>query len=189
MGLTGSKAILAVASMAPLFDLDSLYREHARTVARWVRRLAGPGTDVDDLVQEVFLVVERRLPELDGEGKITTWLYRIAERVVMDARRRDRFRRWFSRARSVEIEQSLSSVARSPLDALERQQAVASLYRVLDRLPERYRTVLILFELEEMSGEEIAALTGLKEATVWTHLHRGRARVLQEMKRALGRES
>jgi RNA polymerase sigma-70 factor (ECF subfamily) len=107
----------------------------------------------------------------------------------MDARRRDRFRRWFSRARSVEIEQSLFSVARSPLDTLERRQAVASLYRVLDRLPEKYRTVLILFELEEMSGEEIVALTGLKEATVWTHLRRGRALVLQHMKRALGRES
>ena len=60
------------------------------------------------------------------------------------------------------------------------------MYRILDRLGEKYRRALVLFELEELSGEEIAALTGLKLATVWVHLHRGRALFLAEMNREVG---
>lgn len=189
MSLPGSQPNLTVIRSTDALDLDALYRAHARTVARWASRLAGPDVDVDDLVQETFLIVERRLSEFRGEGKVTTWLYRITERVVLDARRRDRYRRWFSRSRSIEIERVLSSTQPTPVDALEQRQSAESVYRILDRMPDKYRTVLILFELEEMSGEEIAALTGLNVATVWVHLHRARARFLREMKRALGKET
>ena len=175
--------------VAAVWDLDALYRAHAPTVARWARRLAGPGADVEDLVHEIFLVAGRRLSEFRGDAKVTTWLYRITERVALDGRRRDRFRRWFSFARSVEIESAFSPAQPTPLDALERRQSAEVVYRVLDRMSDKYRTVLILFELEEMSGEEIAALTGLKAATVWVHLHRARALFLGEMRRALGREA
>lgn len=188
MTLPGSKPNLTLVRSTDALDLDVLYRAHARTVARWVTRLAGPNADVDDLVHETFLIVERRLSEFRGDGKVTTWLYRIAERVVLDARRKERFRRWFSRVRAVEIEGSLSSTQPTPVDALEQRQSADSVYRILDRMPEKYRTVLILFELEEMSGEEIAALTGVNPATVWVHLHRARARFLREMKRAIARE-
>ena len=53
----------------------------------------------------------------------------------------------------------------------------------LSRLPEKYRTVLVLFELEGLSGEDVAALTGTKLATVWVHLHRARAAFLAQMER------
>jgi RNA polymerase sigma-70 factor (ECF subfamily) len=188
MNLPSSDANPRIDGDAAVSDLDSLYRAHASTVARWASRLAGPDTDVEDLVHEIFLVAGRRLPEFRGDAKVTTWLYRITERVALDGRRKDRFRRWFARARAVEIEHSFSPSQPTPLDALERRQAAESVYRILDRLPDKYRTVLILFELEELSGEEIAALTGLKPATVWVQLHRARTRFLGEMKRALGRE-
>jgi RNA polymerase sigma-70 factor, ECF subfamily len=188
MSLPSSDANLSAESTAAVPDLDAVYRAHASTVARWASRLAGPSADIEDLVHEIFLVVGRRLPEFRGHAKLTTWLYRITERVALDGRRRDRFRRWFARARSVEIEHVFSPSQPTPLDALERRQSAEAVYRILDRLPEKYRSVLILFELEEMSGEEIAVLTGLREATVWVHLHRARARFLSEMKRALGRE-
>ena len=175
-------------SVAAASDLDALYRAHAPTVARWASRLAGPGADVEDLVHEIFLVAGRRLSEFRGDAKVTTWLYRITERVALDGRRRDRFRRWFSLARSAEIESVFSPTQPTPLDALERRQSAEVVYRILDRMPDKYRTVLILFELEDMSGEEIAALTGLKPATVWVHLHRARARFLAEMKRDMERE-
>ena len=188
MTLPSSDANPGIDGDVAVSDLDSLYRAHAATVARWASRLAGPEADVEDLVHEIFLVAGRRLPEFRGDAKVTTWLYRITERVALDCRRRDRFRRWFARARSVEIEQSFSPAQPTPLDALERRQAAESVYRILDRLPDKYRTVLILFELEELSGEKIAVLTGLKPATVWVQLHRARTRFLSEMKRALGRE-
>jgi RNA polymerase sigma-70 factor, ECF subfamily len=169
-------------------DLDAIYRAHAATVARWVAKLAGPSADVEDLVHEIFLVVRRRLPEFRGDAKLTTWLYRITERVAQQSRRRDRFRRWFSHTRRLEIEDATSAARLTPVDALERRQATEACYRILDRMPDKYRTVLILFELEELSGEEIASLTGLKLATVWVQLHRARSRFLADVRRAAGRE-
>ncbi|HXJ21358.1 MAG TPA: sigma-70 family RNA polymerase sigma factor [Polyangia bacterium] len=167
-------------------DLDEIYRVHAPTVARWVGRLGGPRADVDDLVHEVFLVVDRQLPEFRGDAKLTTWLYRIAERVVRGRRRKDRIRGWLTRTRRADVERSVSPAPLTPIEELERRRASQTVYRILDRMPDRYREVLILFELEGTSGEEIAAMTGRKLATVWVHLHRARRRFLEEMDRETG---
>jgi len=189
MTLVRSDATPVIESRSGVPDLEALYRAHAPTVARWAAKLAGPLVDVDDLVHEIFLVVRRRLPELRGEAKVTTWLYRITERVARESRRKDRFRRWFSRARHLEIERTMAPPHLTPVDEFERRQSSETVYRILDRLPGKYRNVLILFELEELSGEEIATLTGLKLATVWVHLHRARARFIAEMKRDSGRRT
>jgi RNA polymerase sigma-70 factor (ECF subfamily) len=162
-------------------DLDEIYRSHAGTIARWVSHLGGPNADVDDLVHEIFLVADRRLSEFRGEAKLTTWLYRITEHVVRGRRRRDRIRRWLGRTRRVDLERALAPTHLTPIEELERRRAVESVYRILDRLPDKYREVLVLFELEGASGEEIAALTGRKLATIWVHLHRARTRFLEEL--------
>ena len=188
MSLPNSDADPVVDREAVALSLEALYRAHASAVARWANRLAGPGTDIDDLVHEIFLVVGEQLSEFRGDAKVTTWLYRITERMALDRRRKDRFRRWFARARSPEIESASSRPPATPVDILERRQSIEGVYRILNRIPDKYRTVLILFEIEEMSGEEIAALTGQKEATVWVRLHRARGRFLCEMKRASRRE-
>ncbi len=174
---------------APAPSLDGLYRAHAATVARWVAHLGGPRLDVEDAVHEVFLVVGKRLPEFRGDAKITTWLYRITERVVRGGRRRERLRRWLDFVRRGDVERALSPPKLTPVEELERRQSREVVYRVLDRLAEKYRRVLVLFELEELSGEEIAALTGIKLATVWVHLHRARALFLAEVNRDLGEPS
>jgi RNA polymerase sigma-70 factor (ECF subfamily) len=189
MTLVRSDATPFIESPSGVPDLETLYRTHATAVARWAAKLAGPLVDVDDLVHEIFLVVRRRLPEFRGDAKVTTWLYRITERVAQESRRKDRFRRWFSRARHLEIERTTAPPHLTPLDEVERRQSGATVYRILDRLPAKYRNVLILFELEELSGEEIATLTGLNPATVWVHLHRARARFIAEMKRDSGRST
>jgi DNA-directed RNA polymerase specialized sigma24 family protein len=106
----------------------------------------------------------------------------------LDNRRKDRFRRWFPLARRIEIEGAIAPSHLTPVDELERRQSTETVYRILDRMPDKYRTALILFELEELSGEDISALTGLKLATVWVHLHRARARFLAEVRRVSGRQ-
>jgi RNA polymerase sigma-70 factor (ECF subfamily) len=65
------------------------------------------------------------------------------------------------------------------LDLLQRREATAALYGILDGIGEKYRTVIILFELEGLSGEEIAVLTGLSLANVWVRLHRARQKMLK----------
>lgn len=155
-------------------DLDTLYRAHGRTVSRWVQRLWG-ASDCEDLLHDVFVVVQRRLSSFRGESSITTWLYSITVRVVNERRRKERWRRWlFARA---EPELRLQQVpVETPLHGALREQAAAIVYAVLDSLSERDRTLLILFELEGLPVSQIAAVLSLTEGNVWVALHRARAR-------------
>ena len=161
-------------------DVASLYRAHAAKVGRWAARLGGPSIEVEDIVQEVFLVAKRRLVSFrpDGGGSVTTWLFRTTERIVKATRRKQRLRRLFGVAPA--DDGAGADIAGSiPSDELERRQEIALVYRVLDRLPERQRRVLILFELEGLSTDDIAALVGARVGTVRVWLYRARAAFLQ----------
>src|SRR5262249_31195496 len=169
-------------------DVEAGYRAHAQRVAGWAARLAGPTLDVEDLVQEVFLTVQRELHKFRGDARLTTWLFRITENVVRHRRRKDRVRRWL-RGTPAEVAGQLPSQRPAPLESLERRPATQLGDRVLDGLPEKYRTVLVLFELEELDGEEIATLLGIKIATVWVQLHRARARFLSRLEEIEGADA
>lgn len=160
----------------PALELGAIYEAHASRVASWVARLAGPELDAEDLVHEVFLVVHKQLPKFRGESKLSTWLYSITYNVVRDRRRRER-RRIF-RTLLGGRQQHQSFVA-TPVDELEQKQATRLVYQVLDKLKETHRTALILFELEGLSGEEIAELLDISVNTVWVWLHRARAEFRQ----------
>jgi RNA polymerase sigma-70 factor (ECF subfamily) len=161
--------------------LETIYREHADSVATWTRRLGGPDLDVEDTVHEVFLVVHRRLPEWRGDAKISTWLYEITFRIVQQ-RRRWRWPRLGLRRSEAASREDLTQIATSEPDALallERREANAALYELLDGIGEKYRTVIILFELEGLRGEEIAALTRTSLGNVWIRLHRARQKLMK----------
>ena len=173
---------LSVSRHADAFapDVASLYRQYAAKVGRWAARLGGPAVEVEDVVQEVFLVAKRRLASFrpEGGGSVTTWLFRTTDKIVKGMRRKQRLRRLFGG--SAELESAAAESARPiPSDELESRQEIARVYRVLDRLPERLRRVLILFELEGMSTAEIAALIGARVGTVRVWLYRARASFLQ----------
>jgi len=167
------------AGTRPELDIGALYRAHERTVLRWAMRLGGPGIDAEDVVQDVFLIARRRLRSFDGTGKITTWLYRTTERLVQAARRKQRMRRWFSRAPAAQIA-SMGQPALGPGESLQRDRDIAEVYRVLDRLPERERRLMILFELEGLSTQDIGELTRTAVGTVRVRLFRARARFVEE---------
>jgi RNA polymerase sigma-70 factor (ECF subfamily) len=156
-------------------DVAELYRLHSATVARWATRLGGPDVDADDVVQDVFLVARRRLPDFQGDGAITTWLYRTTERIVFAARRKARMRRLIARF-PFDLAPFVSKPAPLPMEALERADLVSVIHRLLDRLPEQHRKVLILFEIEGLATDEIATMTGTCLATVRVWLHRARTR-------------
>jgi RNA polymerase sigma-70 factor, ECF subfamily len=173
---TGTSAPSARAADA----IDVMYGEHVAKVKRWARRLAGPSADLEDLVHDVFLIALRRGFEFRGEATVETWLFGITERVVWSKRRKSRLREWlFGRNQSDLVPPD----PRTPHHELERREQSARLYRALDRLSDAYRTTLVLYELEELSGEEVARLTGVPVGTVWVRLHRGRERLLQILSR------
>jgi RNA polymerase sigma-70 factor, ECF subfamily len=178
----GEGSLAAPVVAAEPADVAELYRQHAETVARWVARLGGPLMDVEDAVHEVFVVAQRRRPSEEGAARITTWLYRVTAKVVSHRRRKERIRRWL-RGSARDVAGDIPAGDRSPVDVLAAREKAALVYRVLDRLPERHRAVLILFEMEGLSGEEIAKLHGARVSTVWVWLHRARAAFLAELAR------
>jgi RNA polymerase sigma-70 factor (ECF subfamily) len=163
-------------------DVASLYRAHAARVGRWAARLGGPSIEVEDVVQEVFLVAKRRLVSFNAEGggAVTTWLFRCTDRIVKAARRKQRLRRLLGLAPADAADAGADIAGPIPSDELERRQEIAHVYRVLDRLPERQRKVLILFELEGLSTNDIAALIGARVGTIRVWLYRARAAFLQQ---------
>ncbi len=163
---------ISVDLCAAQWDLETVYRRHSVDVARWAARWAGPGIDVEDLVHEVFLVVERRLSEFRGDAQITTWLYRITANVVRHQRRRARIRAWLRLDESPEP----PDPAPGPLAQAVAREALAEVYAVMEALPERQRRVLILHTLEGLSGPQIAELEGVPAKTVWVWIHRARKR-------------
>jgi RNA polymerase sigma-70 factor (ECF subfamily) len=162
-------------------EVGALYRAHAQTIARWAARLGGPGVDVEDVVQEVFLVVSRKLDGFRGESRVTTWLYRITANTVRHQRRKLKWRRWLTGS----IDEGGEGLAERPtqLETLEQRRAARALYGALDRLPEKYRTPFILFEVEGLATEEISELLGVKLGTLWVRLHRAREQLKKHMER------
>ena len=162
-------------------DFDAIYRQYGRTVARWAARLGGPHISVEDIVQEIFLVVSRRLPGFRGEAKLSTWLFTITDQTIRNRRRRERWRRFVSRL-TRHIEDTTDAMQPTPLEEIERHQAVDRFYRILDEMPHRHRSLLVLFEIEAQSAAEIGQLMDLKPATVRVRLHRARADFLKRLR-------
>lgn len=179
-------------------DPEAIYRRHGARVSRWAARLAGPGLDLDDIVHDVFLVVMRRWREFRGDAQISTWLHEITIRVVQAHRRKRRLRAWLwpfgvgalegggSPGRTADAggdgrapARELADDGLSPLESLERRQATVLLYRFLDQLDEKYRTAVVLFELEGVPCRQIAGLTGTTVANVWARVSRGREQLLR----------
>jgi RNA polymerase sigma-70 factor (ECF subfamily) len=160
-------------SLDPLLSFETLCRAHADQIARWAARLGGPGLEPDEAVQEVFLIVARRLGEFRGDAKITTWLFRITVRVVANQRRALRRRQGWARLTRRIVDQTATDDP-GPAAQMERAEATRRFYRALDELPERLRQVLVLFELEDMGTAEIADLFERPATTVRVWLHRAR---------------
>ena len=152
-----------------------MYQIHAPQVARWAERLAGPGLDIEDIVHEVFAIAYERVHGFRGESSLSTWLFGITDKVVRHRRRKERWRRWLSGSAD-ETAGHLASEAPDGLRLVERNQAAATVYALLNRLPERDRQILILCELEELGTEEASQLLGIRPANVRLRLHRARAR-------------
>ena len=161
-------------------DFDAVYQEHAQNVARWAARLGGPGVDVEDITQEVFLVVDRRLQEFNHGSRVSTWLFSITAKVVANDRRRRKVRRWWLRL-TPNAGADTPHEGETPLEQIETRERRRQFYDALEALNERQRRVLVLFELEDMPVADIAELTGQRAGNVRVILHRARAAFLKRM--------
>lgn len=155
---------------APLPSLDALYRDHADFVWASLRRMGVKEADLADQLQEVFVVVHRRLESFDGTSKPTTWLYGICLRVASAHRRRAHHHRE-SLVASTPEQDSLRPSAEEQLIERDAQMELESL---LDAMDLERRAVLVMFEIEELPCQEIASLMGIPVGTVHSRLHTAR---------------
>jgi RNA polymerase sigma-70 factor (ECF subfamily) len=169
--VAGAAARGLTQASAPTFD--EVYAAHARFVWRVLRGMGVREAGIDDAVQDVFIVVHRRLPEFDGKSALSTWLFAIAYRVACDHRRKHKRLRVHD---SLEDNgaQLASGNALSPADSAEQAQRLRALSDALDALDDEKRALIVLAELEEQTVPQIAALTGTSINTVYTRLRRAR---------------
>lgn len=164
--------------------LDTLFRRHVDDVHRIVARLLGPGAsaaDVEDLTQQIFLAAHRALPSFRGESKPTTWLYGIASRMVISHLRRRRcHRRMLERLENEALELSGARPDHAELHFARREE-LRRVWSALMKIDPRKRVAFMLYELEGLSGREIAEALEIPEATVFTRLHHARRELLAEL--------
>jgi RNA polymerase sigma-70 factor (ECF subfamily) len=167
-----------------LADVRRLYVTHASELRLALSRLGGNGVDCDDLLQEVFVVALRKLGDLGQARSERAWLYGVAVKLAAGQRRRARLRAWFG----LDDGPELSSAAESPARTLEQKEASQLLQTALDALPVAKREVLVLFELQGLSGEEISHALEVPVATVWTRLFHARKALSAAVHRLEARE-
>ncbi|MFN0246931.1 MAG: RNA polymerase sigma factor [Kofleriaceae bacterium] len=149
-------------------SFDEVYAAHVAYVWR-VLRTFGVGEQIEDAVQDVFVVVHRRLPEWEGRAQITTWLFAIARRVASAHRRKG--------AGAMRTE-SLEHEPEGPTDtfaAMSRAQAAATVMSILEAMDEDKRIVFALVELEQLSVPEVARMLDINLNTAYSRLRLARA--------------
>lgn len=166
---------IASGAAVPAAGFEQLYDDHVDFVWRSARRLGVDEAGADDVVQQTFLVVHRRLGEFEGRSSARTWIFSILLRVVHDLRRslRRKSPHWFQSAMDPELVPDDASGS-NPDRALQRAEASRTIDHLLESLDGDKRVVFVLAELEEMSAEDIGQATGLDRRAVYSRLRAAR---------------
>lgn len=163
-------------------DFDAVVAEHGPYIWRVLRRLGVRPSDIEDVWQETFIVVHRKLDAFEGRSQLRTWLSAIAVRVASDYRNRAHRRR----------EQATEEVpddgtAASQHDDLVEQERRALLDRLIGELKPEQREVIVLYEFAELPMQEVAEALGCPLQTAYSRLHAGRRALEQAARREQAR--
>ena len=151
-------------------DLSVIHAEHADFVWITLQRFGVAPADLEDALQDVFIVVQKRIASFDWACALTTWIFAVCRRVASTYRRRaDR-----DRGRHEPLADEMTDPGSSPEELLADRQAQARLDRMLDAMDLDRRAVFVMFEIEEMPCSEIAAMVGVPLGTVYSRLHAAR---------------
>ncbi len=163
---------------------DAIYESLVDYVWNVVRRMGVPQADAEDVVQEVFVTIYRRLGEFEGRAQLKTWVFTIAVHLVQHYFRTharkpgDR-----ASAKGTEIHALVDHPENGPANHVERREGCDALDRVLAQLDEAKRLVFVLAEVEQMTLVEIGVIVGANPNTVATRLRAAR----QAFEKALAR--
>lgn len=174
----------AAPAAGEVLDVHTIYRAHARFVWLSLQRLGIHPSDLDDVAQDVFMVVHRRLDSFDRRARISTWLFGICMRVAANYRRR---RRWTHEVLSGGLEDDRPSALDAADDVLVRREQREIAELALSRLEVAKRATFVMFEIESLSCLEIAELMNVPVGTVYSRLHSARKQLEKNLARDLAR--
>ncbi|MFH1436917.1 MAG: sigma-70 family RNA polymerase sigma factor [Pseudomonadota bacterium] len=158
---------------------DLFIRKYQNMVFSLALRFLGNYNEAEDITQEIFITVFKRIDTFRGESSISTWLYRMA---VNHCKNRVKYlsrRKAYQQGDNIEARQSraegyMGARPDKPDEILEARETEAVISQALQGLDEDHRTILLLRELESMSYQQIAEILELEEGTVKSKLHRAR---------------
>ncbi len=169
-------------------DFDSVYEEFHAQISRYLERMVGKG-QAEDLRQEVFMKVNKGLKGFKGESRLSTWIYRLATNAALDKLRSRSFQQSKQKISLGSSDDDLEAqgqdicVQEKELSAEReaiRKEMNDCIREFVDRLPENYRTVIILSELKELKNQQIAEILGISLESVKIRLHRARVKLKEE---------
>ena len=157
----------------PVLDLSGVYEAHFRYVWRCLRSLGVHDSLLEDALQDVFVVVQRKLSSFDGQAELRTWLYAIALRIAR--KYRDRARRAPASLEAArEHDPELAATPEADADSAVDHDRLSLARRALAALDDAKREVFVLARVEQMSAPEIAQVLGLPLNTVYSRLRAAR---------------
>ncbi len=168
-------------------EFQKVYDAFRPRILRYLARLLDEH-EAEDVTQEVFLKVSRALKNFQGESQLSTWIYRIATNAAIDKMRTASFRHGdepslLDDANEAEDKDVWTGEEAPSLEQqLMRKEMYECFVSYVKNLPLNYQTVVILSDVERLTNNEIAEVLGLSLDTVKIRLHRGRARLVQELK-------
>lgn len=166
--------LIRAAAAGDAAAFEQLYRQHYRRVYSLCLRMLSSQTQAEDLTQEVFLQVFRKLGSFRGDSAFTTWLHRLTvNQVLMHFRKRG------VKLEHTSEEGDFTNVVDTPLQSTRRISMVdrLALEKAIAELPPGYRTVFALHDIEGYEHEEIANMLGVSIGTSKSQLHKARMRL------------
>ena len=168
--------------------VEALLDRYGGWIYRVARRLLNDPRDVEEVTQDVLLTVVRKIQTFKGEAAFSSWLYRIAANAAYQRLRAKRSRQEVSLEPFLPVfddegryAQPVADWSRQLDDPAVAGETRAAIERSLSRLPEEYRVVIQLHDVEELPNEEVAATLGLTVAAVKSRVHRARLFLRQEL--------
>ena len=152
-------------------DFAALYDRYFAFVWRTLRHLGASGADLSDACQEVFIVVHRRLPSFEARASLSTWIFQICFNLARDRRRRAHVRREVLGDAALEEAQR---ALRDPFAERGRRDRLALFEAALERMDLSQRAAFILFEIEGMTGPEVAEALDVPIGTAYSRLRAAR---------------
>jgi RNA polymerase sigma-70 factor, ECF subfamily len=182
--VTAPPAVPERADLTRALDVRTIYRDQGRFVWLSLQRLGIHPSDLDDVAQDVFMIVHRRLDTFDRRARISTWLFGICMRVAANYRRR---RRWTREVLSGGGEDERPAALTAADEVLVRREQREIAERALNRLEVAKRATFVMFEIESMSCLEIAEVMNVPVGTVYSRLHSARRQLEKALTRDLAR--